>query len=81
MFNDPTFGMMQFKVAPGDRLFMFTDGLVESVKNKITWSQGADSLLPLFKKVPRLPNQRDAPIDWYTRSSTALTFRKMIFYC
>ncbi len=57
MFTDATFGIMQFKVAPGDRLFMFTDGLVESVKNKITWCRGADTLLPLFKETPRLPIQ------------------------
>ncbi|SMC37793.1 sigma-B regulation protein RsbU (phosphoserine phosphatase) [Desulfocicer vacuolatum DSM 3385] len=55
MFTDATFGMMQFKVHPGDRLFMYTDGLVESVKNKITWCRGADTLLPMFKKAPPLP--------------------------
>jgi sigma-B regulation protein RsbU (phosphoserine phosphatase) len=55
MFTDATFGMIQFKVSPGDRLFMYTDGLVESVKNKITWCRGADTLLPMFKETPRLP--------------------------
>jgi len=55
MFTDATFGKMQFKVYPGDRLFMYTDGLVESVKNKITWCRGADTLLPMFKETPRLP--------------------------
>ncbi|MFK5954043.1 MAG: fused response regulator/phosphatase [Desulfobacterium sp.] len=55
MFTDATFGIMQFKVYPGDRLFMYTDGLVESVKNKITWCRGAETLLPMFKETPRLP--------------------------
>lgn len=55
IFTDATFGIMQFKVSPGDRLYMYTDGLVESVKNKITWCRGADTLLPLFKETPRLP--------------------------
>ncbi len=54
IFTDATFGVIQFKVSPGDRLFMYTDGLVESVKNKITWCRGADTLLPLFKQAPRL---------------------------
>ncbi len=54
IFTDATFGVMQFKVSPGDRLFMYTDGLVESVRNKITWCRGADTLLPLFREAPRL---------------------------
>lgn len=51
MFRDAQFGIRRITVAPGDRLFIFTDGLVESVEEKITWENGVERLLPELKAV------------------------------
>jgi len=48
MFSDAGFGRISLTVSPGDRFFIYSDGLVESAENKITWATGADSLLPVF---------------------------------
>ncbi len=55
MFKDAQFGIYHVNVAKGDRFFMYTDGLVESAENKITWSRGAESFVPLFKDVCSTP--------------------------
>ncbi|MFO7885010.1 MAG: fused response regulator/phosphatase [Desulfobacteraceae bacterium] len=48
MFKDAQFGLTQKKVHPGDRFYLYTDGLVESSEKKITWTRGSESLLQLF---------------------------------
>ncbi len=48
MFSDANFGQKKLSVSKGDRFFIYSDGLVESAENKITWATGADSLLPLY---------------------------------
>jgi sigma-B regulation protein RsbU (phosphoserine phosphatase) len=55
MFKDARFGTHHIRVAPGDRLFVYSDGLVESVKRKITWATGAESLVEKFKAVRDVP--------------------------
>ncbi|MFO7749927.1 MAG: SpoIIE family protein phosphatase [Desulfobacteraceae bacterium] len=49
MFQDAQFGLYKTTVSPGDRFYMYTDGLVESVEKRITWARGSESLLDLFK--------------------------------
>ena len=60
MFRDAGFGQTRLSVSPGDRLFIYSDGLVESAENKITWATGADSLLPVYSSLRGFPYQ-DAP--------------------
>ncbi|MFH1152898.1 MAG: fused response regulator/phosphatase [Pseudomonadota bacterium] len=60
MFSDAQFGVHRISVTPGDRFVIYTDGLVESTKKKMTWESGAQSLLPLFGQARDIP-VRDAP--------------------
>lgn len=54
MFSDAHFGIKNLNVSRGDRFFIYSDGLVESVKNRITWATGADSLLPVYKSLGKV---------------------------
>ncbi len=58
MFKDAQFGIQKMKVAPGDRFLVYSDGLVESADQKVTWATGADSLLPLYEKVSSIPYEK-----------------------
>jgi sigma-B regulation protein RsbU (phosphoserine phosphatase) len=49
MFKDAQFGIHRLSVAPGDRFALYTDGLVESSRRRITWESGVRSLLPLME--------------------------------
>ncbi|MBF0199736.1 MAG: fused response regulator/phosphatase [Desulfamplus sp.] len=60
MFKDAQFGITRIDVAPGDRIFMYSDGLVESAENKITWVTGAERFLSDFTDVFTIPVE-DAP--------------------
>ncbi len=51
MFKDAHFGTQTIDVTEDDKFFVYSDGLVESAENKVTWASGADSLLPAYKKV------------------------------
>jgi len=51
MFKDAQFGSQTLKVSEGDKFLIYSDGLVESAKNKITWATGAGSLLPVYQKI------------------------------
>jgi sigma-B regulation protein RsbU (phosphoserine phosphatase) len=55
MFKDARFGIHRRKLAPGDRFFIYSDGLVESVKQKITWTTGAKGLLAKFEAIRNVP--------------------------
>ncbi|WDP93226.1 MAG: fused response regulator/phosphatase [Desulfobacter sp.] len=57
IFPDAGFGQVQLPVSVGDRLFIYSDGLVESAENKVTWVSGAESLLPVYEGL------RDIPFD------------------
>ena len=61
MFKDAQFGITRISVSPGDRFFIYSDGLVESSKNKVTWASGAEHLLSEFEKVAGLP-VKSAPL-------------------
>ncbi|MCP4116662.1 MAG: fused response regulator/phosphatase [Desulfobacteraceae bacterium] len=60
MFKDARFGIHRIRVNPGDRLFIYSDGLVESVRQKVTWATGAESLIEKFKQIRDVP-YCDAP--------------------
>ncbi|MCG8619305.1 MAG: fused response regulator/phosphatase [Desulfobacterales bacterium] len=62
MFRDAGFGQKRISVNPGDRFFIYSDGLVESAENKINWAAGADSLLPVYASLRGFPFQ-DAPAE------------------
>ncbi len=49
-FKDARFGIKRFKVRPGDRIFLFSDGLVEHGPSPTAWGRGAESLLPLCRR-------------------------------
>jgi sigma-B regulation protein RsbU (phosphoserine phosphatase) len=51
MFKDAHFGIQHINVAAGDKFFVYSDGLVESAENQITWASGAESLLPVFENI------------------------------
>lgn len=55
MFSDARFGLTRMAVSKGDRFFIYSDGLVESAEHKINWVNGADSLLPVYKVVDKVP--------------------------
>ncbi len=55
MFSDVGFGQVQIPVSKGDRFFIYSDGLVESAENKITWATGAGSLLPVYESLKDVP--------------------------
>jgi sigma-B regulation protein RsbU (phosphoserine phosphatase) len=48
MFADATFGIKKIAVNQGDRFFIYSDGLVESPKKKISWVAGMKRLLSIF---------------------------------
>lgn len=50
-FGDVVFGQENLKVSRGDRLYVYSDGLVESFKGKRSWPSGADDLLEACKDV------------------------------
>ena len=58
MFSDANFGYRKMQVAEGDRFFIYSDGLVESAENKITWAKGADSLLSFYRALAEVSFDR-----------------------
>ncbi len=60
MFPDARFARHRVRVEKGDRFFVYSDGLVESAENRITWAGGAKSLLGLYSGVRDLPRD-EAP--------------------
>ncbi|MBF0379131.1 MAG: fused response regulator/phosphatase [Desulfamplus sp.] len=60
MFKDAQFGITRIDVSYGDRFFIYSDGLVESAQNNITWVNGAEQFLDDFKIVSDV-SVEDAP--------------------
>lgn len=58
MFKDAHFGIKKMKVTQGDRFLVYSDGLVESAENKVTWASGASSLLPLYKEISSMDYEK-----------------------
>lgn len=44
-FSDVAFGQENLKVSKGDRLYIYSDGLIESSRRKILWPEGSEELL------------------------------------
>ena len=65
-FKDAHFGTQSIDVSPGDKVFIYSDGLVESAQNKITWASGADSLLSACKQIEQIPYDK-APAELVNR--------------
>ncbi len=57
MFKDVVFGKETVRVLPGDRFFLYSDGMVESPDKKIIWSEGLQIMLEACVEV------RDVPIE------------------
>jgi len=55
IFKDAQFGITRIDVSPGDRFFIYSDGLVESAENKRTWVNGAELFLSYFARGGALP--------------------------
>ena len=45
IFSSAIFGLSTFSVAPGDRIYMYTDGLVESPTSRKIWHAETDTML------------------------------------
>ncbi len=55
IFKNVLFGEIVLKVSPGDRFYMYTDGLIEDPEKKIVWSEGAAKMLEACVSVSHLP--------------------------
>ncbi|MCG8639323.1 MAG: fused response regulator/phosphatase [Desulfobacterales bacterium] len=51
MFKDVHLGIQRIDVNPGDKVFIYSDGLIESADDQVTWAGGADLLLPVIRKI------------------------------
>ena len=60
IFKDVYFGSHTLEVTPGDRFYLYSDGLVESTKDKTVWSAGLRRLLAACEATRSLPIQ-EAP--------------------
>jgi sigma-B regulation protein RsbU (phosphoserine phosphatase) len=60
IFKDVLFGSKVIKVQKGDRLFLYTDGIIESLGQKIVWTEGAEKILTSCDAVRNVPI-RQAP--------------------
>lgn len=54
IFKDAQFGITRIDVSPGDRFFIYSDGLVESTEKKRTWVSGAELFLSDFTSIKTL---------------------------
>lgn len=55
IFNNVLFGQESLTVNPGDRFYMYTDGLIESTDKKIVWSEGAHRMMEACLSVRDVP--------------------------
>lgn len=55
IFHDVCFGQQTLSISPGDRFYLYTDGVVESTEEKETWAQGAVKLINACKKIKDIP--------------------------
>jgi len=54
-FDSVSFGEEEITVAPGDRIFLYSDGLVEPSQGKILWTKGSAKLLEACDAVRNEP--------------------------
>ncbi|MBF0102246.1 MAG: fused response regulator/phosphatase, partial [Desulfobacterales bacterium] len=45
IFKDVLFGQQTLSVSPGDRFYLYSDGLIESSVKKIVWTEGTNALV------------------------------------
>jgi len=57
-FTDVLFSEYEFKVKPGDRVFMYSDGLIEASQSKSVWSKNIDGLLEIAPEIRSLPLEK-----------------------
>jgi len=57
IFREVYFGAHTIDANPGDRFYLYSDGLIESSHDKIIWSAGSDKLIAACEKVRSLPIQ------------------------
>lgn len=55
MFRDVYFGSLSVDVQQGDRFFMYSDGLIESNREKRIWAKGSEALLAACEQVRSVP--------------------------
>lgn len=55
IFKDVLFGQQTISVQPGDRFYLYTDGLIESPGEKLVWSEGVSLMLDACVKVRDIP--------------------------
>jgi len=60
VFKDVWFGQKNIDVSPGDRFYLYSDGLVESCRQKIMWTQAQQDLIAVCNKVRDI-SIREAP--------------------
>ena len=62
IFKNVLFGQETLSVSPGDRFYMYTDGLVESSEKKTVWSEGAENMLAACVAARNVPLD-EAPLE------------------
>ncbi|MBW1893867.1 MAG: SpoIIE family protein phosphatase [Deltaproteobacteria bacterium] len=45
IFKDVFFMQKKIQVSPGDRFYLYSDGLIESAEKKIVWTKGSENLI------------------------------------
>ncbi len=59
-FSDVSFGREGIKVSSGDRFYIYSDGLIESSREKVLWPASSDNLLNACQETASIPVQ-EAP--------------------
>jgi sigma-B regulation protein RsbU (phosphoserine phosphatase) len=60
MFEDVLFDSIEIKVKPGDRFFLFTDGLIERPEYRQVWTKGLQGLLEASALIKDCPVSESA---------------------
>lgn len=67
IIKEAHFEQQTIKVNPGDKFFMYTDGLIESLGKKQVWTMGLNDLMESVKKL------KDLPIEKFTTELLEMT--------
>lgn len=66
-FRDVCFGVKELSVSRGDRFFLYSDGLIETGKNKkMVWTRNLENLRNMCTRLKDIPFQRcsETLVDW-----------------
>jgi sigma-B regulation protein RsbU (phosphoserine phosphatase) len=55
IFTNVYFGMKEIAVTPGDRFFLYSDGLIERIDQKKVWTEGKEELLKHCEDLNQMP--------------------------